>query len=88
MEDWSEICRLHRAEETPIRVIARRSGSDDGAREDVTLEFEPPSILGAITQLALGRSDIPVPWGPLTQDPTEKVRTCLTSVFDGTQVRP
>lgn len=24
MEDWAEICRLHRSEQMPIRVIARR----------------------------------------------------------------
>ena len=42
MEDWAEICRLHRAEGMAIRAIARRLEISRNAVKKAVTSYEPP----------------------------------------------
>lgn len=42
MEDWAEIRRLHRAEEMPIRAIARKLGISRNTVRRAVADDEPP----------------------------------------------
>ena len=42
MEDWAEIRRLHRAEEMPIKVIARRLGVSRNSVRRAQARDDPP----------------------------------------------
>jgi transposase len=42
VEDWAEIRRLHRAEEMPIRAIARRLGISKNTVKKALASHEPP----------------------------------------------
>jgi transposase len=42
VEDWAEVCRLHRAEGMPIKVIARRMGIARNTVRWAIAAAEPP----------------------------------------------
>ena len=42
VEDWAEICRLHRAEGMAIRAIARRPEISRNAVKKAVISHEPP----------------------------------------------
>ncbi len=47
MEDWAEICRLHRAEGMAIRAIARRLEISRNAVKKAVTSHEPPRYVRA-----------------------------------------
>src|SRR5688572_906507 len=73
VEDWAEIRRLHRAEQVPIKVIARRMGISKNTVRRALASSEPPryvrrpagSIVDAveprIRALLVDVPDMPIP---------------------------
>ncbi|MFK4145944.1 hypothetical protein [Streptomyces sp. NPDC004065] len=59
MEDWAEVSRLHRAEQMPVRAIARKLGSRNTVRrviaDDAPPKYQraPKDAIGAVLAMAL-----------------------------------
>ncbi|GGX45743.1 hypothetical protein GCM10010353_70640 [Streptomyces chryseus] len=53
MEDWAEIRRLHRAEQMPVRAIARRLGIARNTVRRAIADDAPPKCQGAEGSIAV-----------------------------------